>query len=264
MRVVNAARPHPATEAQVLAALRAWDVPGIAISGALVPVTGTASAEADVVVILPHLAVVCEVKGIRERVGGVLSCPVQGDWSMPGIVGDPVHAQAGGNPLEQLTRTMFGFKNFAESVTGASLFTNGLVLVVPWEGTTLTLDKGPIPMPTGRDVLVADRDGARLRAWCTRRVGRREVVWTADRVAAVLAGLGFTDTARTADQRVTHAELVAAGFPGDPAQAATEPAATMSPCVARCWTCPPTTPVTGSRDTSNATEPPTPAASTAR
>ncbi|MGW5230402.1 hypothetical protein ACWEP5_36410 [Nocardia niigatensis] len=211
VRVVNAARDGIAdTERQVIAALRAWDVPGIAVSGAKVPVSGGGSAEADLVVILPNLAVVWEVKGLVKRLGGRLFCPVQGDWSLPGIPGDPVHTQAGGNPREQLEKVMFGFKNFAKDVTEANLYVEGLVVVVPWPERPITLDKGRIPMPTGQDVTVFSAD--QLRAWADRRA-HRDVAWTAARVSKVLEALGFGYANRNPDKRVTFAELTAAGFP---------------------------------------------------
>lgn len=211
VRVVNAARDGIAdTERQVIAALRAWDVPGIAISGAKVPVSAGGSAEADLLVILPNLAVVLEVKGLVKRLGGRLYCPVQGDWSLPGIPGDPVHTQAEGNPLDQLAKVLFGFKNFAEAATEANLYVEGLVVVVSWPGRPIILDKGQIPMPTGQDVTVFSAD--QLRTWADRRA-HREVAWTAARVSKVLEALGFGHTNRDPDKRVTYAELTAAGFP---------------------------------------------------
>ncbi|GAB2553431.1 hypothetical protein GCM10027167_71070 [Nocardia heshunensis] len=77
-----------------------------------------------------------------------------------------------------------------------------------------TVDKGRIAMPPGQDVLVFDHTLAPLRAWIARRA-LRDVVWSADRVLAVLSEFGFTESARDPDQRVTYAELMAAGFPGD-------------------------------------------------
>ncbi|AYF78352.1 NERD domain-containing protein [Nocardia yunnanensis] len=217
MRVVNAARSGiPDTELQVISALRHWNTPGIVVSGAKVPVKGRSgkqtSAESDLLVILPHLTMALEVKGITERAGGLLHCPVQGDWSLPGVIGDPVHSQQQGNPREQVERVMYGFKNFAETITSPGIFVDGLVLMVGWPGLPLTLDKGVVPMPPGQDVMVFDHNLTPLRDWASRRA-RREKVWTAEKVVAVLGQLGFSETARDPDQRVTYAELVAAGFP---------------------------------------------------
>ncbi|WP_460726916.1 nuclease-related domain-containing protein [Nocardia heshunensis] len=144
VRVVNAARSGiEPTELQVISALRRVDGAGIAVSGARVTVSGNPSAEVDLLVILPNLALVLEVKGIRERAGGTLYCPVQGDWSLPGVVGDPVHSQQSGNPREQVERVMYGFKNLADDVTGIRLFVDGLVLVVGWPGLPLNRRQGP-------------------------------------------------------------------------------------------------------------------------
>lgn len=218
VRILGADRTDlPATEAYVLAALRGWDVPAVAVSGVHITVAAgrgrASSAETDILLILPCGAITLEVKGLTRRVGGMLSCPVQGDWVLPGIDGDPVHSPAGGNPLDQVKRVLYGFKKFAETVTGTRVFVDGVVLVVPWEGTTVTLDKGSIPMPTGRDVLVCDPGAAGLRAWYLRRARRRDTVWTAERVAGVLAALGYTSTNRDPDTRVSVADLAALGFP---------------------------------------------------
>lgn len=228
VRVLGAAREDvPGTEARVLAALSGWDIPAVAVSGVHVPIDrngSAASAETDVLLILPCGAITLEVKGLRARVGGQLSCPVQGDWSIPGIAGDPVHSQSGGNPLAQVGRVMFGFKRFAESTTGAKVFVDGVVMVVPWDGLPLTLAKGPVPMPTGRDVLIADPTAAALRTWYERRARRREPSWTAERVAAVLDALGYTSTNRDPDTRISVAELAALGFPSTSASAWPDPA----------------------------------------
>ncbi|MFE3229841.1 hypothetical protein [Nocardia sp. NPDC059228] len=237
VRVVNAARDGiQDTERQVIAALQAWNVPGIAVSGAKVPVSGGGSAESDLLVILPHLAVAVEVKGLVKRLGGRLYCPVQGDWSLPGIVGDPVHTQAGGNPREQVERVMYGFKNFAEGITEAKrgLFVDALVLVVPWPGRPITLDKGQIPMPPGQDVMVFDAGLGQLRGWADRSAARRDVAWSVARVSKVLEALGFGYANHNPDKRVTYAELTAAGFPittstPAPAPATPEPPAPQAP-----------------------------------
>ncbi|WP_157556887.1 NERD domain-containing protein [Nocardia acidivorans] len=212
MRVVNSARSDiHETERQVIAAIQRWDTPGLAVSGAKVTVVGGRSAEIDLLILLPNLALTVEVKGLRERVGGILYCPVDGDWSMKGIAGDPVHSQARGNPRVQAERVMWGFKNLAKELTDTNIFVDALVLVIPWPGLPLTLDKGHIAMPTGQDVMLFDPALDNLTSWVDRRA-HREVMWTAAQVGTVLAALGVTETSRNPDQRVTAAELTAA-FP---------------------------------------------------
>ncbi|MGW4125581.1 hypothetical protein [Nocardia sp. NPDC004711] len=261
VRILGANRADlPGTEAQILAALSGWDMPAVAVSGVYVPFSSRGqltSAETDILLILPCGAITIEGKGLVRRLGGMLSCPVQGDWSLPGIDGDPVHSQAGGNPIAQVGRVMFGFKKFAETHTGAKVFVDGVVMVVPWEGLPLTLDKGQVPMPTGRDVLVLDQAAASLHAWYTRRAARREAVWTAERVATVLAALGYTSTNRDPDTRISVAELAGLGFPSTTAAAWPTPEAEYPATM-------PADPAPDPRDTARPARPARPAPSPAR
>ncbi|MFE4460219.1 hypothetical protein ACFROC_22930 [Nocardia tengchongensis] len=268
VRVLGANRDNlEDTEAQVLAALRGWNIPAVAVSGAKVPVTRTdpitrekvtSSADADILLILPHGAIAIEVKGLVRRLGGVLYCPLQGDWSLPGIPGDPVHSQQGGNPCQQAERVMYGFKNFAKTATNTKVFVDAVVMVVPWEGLPLTLDKGPIPMPPGQDVLIADPTAAELFAWYSRRARRRkDIIWTAERVATVLDALGYTSTNRDPDTRTSVAELAALGFPSTTAAAWPTPEAEYPVTM-------PADPAPDPRDTARPARPARPAPSPAR
>lgn len=206
MLVYHADREMSGPEQKAINWLRSRKSPGIAISGCYIPDRGR-SYEADLVVITPESSVVIEVKGILERIGGTLSCPVNSRWSLPGIDGDPVHVRTGDtNPLDQVAAGMFGLKRLAEQVGGEQgLFVAGLVLVVPSPGAAVRLDKGLTPMPTGRDVL-RGTDSSELMAWFDRSARRRETPWTAELVLDVLAALGISDAA-------SHTDLLAEGFP---------------------------------------------------
>ncbi|MEU7631792.1 nuclease-related domain-containing protein [Nocardia sp. NPDC049220] len=210
MLVVRASRKSiPGTERQVIDWLRTDAIPGIAVSGCRIPSRHRGrnrSEEADLVVFTPQTVAVIEVKGIRKRVGGVLYSPVNGRWAMAGIVGDPVHVRASDtNPLDQASERMYDLKHVIEQVgDGQGAFVSALVTVMPIPGFPITLERGPIPMPTGCEILLGA--GPReLHEWFGRAARRREAPWTVERVFAVLAALG--------DHReISIADLLAAGF----------------------------------------------------
>lgn len=212
MLIINGDRPMSGAEHHVLSKLKALPGPGIALSGYHVPDrSGRSSQEVDVILITPESAVCIEIKGIvKFGISGTLSCPVNGRWNLPGIEGDPIHVRGNDtNPLEQVGSGMFNLKNLAEAATGTEVFVPGLVVVVANKGT-ITLDKGPVPMPTGRDVLLADN----LASWLT-ATRRRPPVWTAESV------LALTDALALDEDTVTLDDLTEAGFP---TQSSTRPA----------------------------------------
>ncbi len=227
MLIINAETRKPSTEQKALGFLRDYSSnPGIAVSGLQIPDRHRRrTTEADVVVFTPFAAAVIEVKGILERIGGTLSCPINGRWSMHGIDGDPVHVRGHDiNPLHQVADPMYDLKNLAgELEPGRELFVDGLVLVVPHPGTTVSLDKSALP--PGRDVLLGN-DAAQLWKWLNRKAFRaRTDPWTAELVVAVLAAIGL-DQARHPEEAATlRAALIREGFPAE----APEPEAVTVP-----------------------------------
>ncbi|MEV6770102.1 hypothetical protein AB0N05_15905 [Nocardia sp. NPDC051030] len=193
MRVVNTTRSDiESAERRVIEALRVWDVPGVAVCR---PVGSGGSGEASLLMILPQVAVVLDVIGMK-RAGDRLRCPVQGNWSVFGTDGDGgVYSQRVENPIARLRRAMNELKDTAESATGARLFVNGRVIVVPWEGYRITLDKGVDPMGDGLDVVLFDPDLSELRSWADTHA-HNDVVWTDQRVTAVRRALGLAENSR--------------------------------------------------------------------
>ncbi|MFE3195958.1 nuclease-related domain-containing protein [Nocardia sp. NPDC059240] len=212
MLILNGDRPKMSgAERTVLGWLQSSTIPGLAISGCHVPDRdGRHSQEADLVIFTPETLLCIEVKGILQRYSsGILSCAVNNRWQLAGTIGDPIHVRSGDtNPLEQLAGVTYGLKHLAAQTTGQEIFVQGLVLIMSNAGT-ITLDKGPIPMPTGRDVLLGDTSSD-LTNWLTGTTRRRPQIWTAERILGVLAALGLADA-------VTHADLIEAGFPASPA-----------------------------------------------
>ncbi|MET7770797.1 nuclease-related domain-containing protein [Nocardia sp. NPDC005366] len=236
MLVINAERTGiPPTEQRIIGWLRTWTdeykVAGIAISGCYVPERNNprTAQETDLVVITPHTCVAVEVKGIIPRAGGELSCSANGRWSLSGVPQDPVHVRKGDtNPINQVSDAFFNLKACAEKA-GIEAFVAGLVLVVPHARYPVTL-RWSGPQPKGCDVELAGL--SQLRQYFRRRAARHEACWSAERVHALLAALGYAD-------RVTPEQLVAEGFPTEPRQSSSAP----SPAAASPPAHPPTAPV---------------------
>ena len=227
MLIINAETGTPNTERQVLGFLQDYSSnPGVAISGLNIPDRHRRhSTEADIVVVTPFTAAVIEVKGILEPVGGTLSCGSNGRWSMPGISGDPVHVRAlDNNPLRQVSDPMFDLKDLANELEpDRELFINGLVVVVPHPGTTVSLDKGVLPQ--GRDVLLG-ADPAPLWKWLNRKAFQvREDPWTVELVIAVLAATGLSQARIPQEAAHLRAALIREGFPSEAPAATPEPPA---------------------------------------
>lgn len=204
MLVVNAERNKSGAEQVVVDALVNSSLPGIAVSGCYIPHRrGKGAGEADLLVVTPNSCTVVEVKGLRERVSGELSCPANSRWSLPGVAGDPVHVRTGDtNPLDQVGERLYDLKHLVEGL-GGDQFISGLVAVVPLPGYPVTLNSGALP--TGRDVRLATPD-ADVASWFAGGPHRRAAVWTAELVAQMLAQLRVTG--------FSEGELVGLGFPG--------------------------------------------------
>ncbi|MEU6563577.1 nuclease-related domain-containing protein [Nocardia nova] len=214
MLIINAETRKPGTEQKALGFLRDYSRnPGIAISGLQIPDRHRRrTTEADVVVFMPFAAAVIEVKGIVQPVGGTLSCPVNGRWSMPGIDGDPVYASGHHiNPLHQVADPMYDLKNLANELEPRrELFVDGLVLVVPHPGTSVSLDKSALP--AGRDVLLGN-DSGQLWKWLNRKAFRaRTDPWTVELVVAVLAAIGLDQAGIPEEAAHLRAALIREGF----------------------------------------------------
>jgi hypothetical protein len=207
MLIINGNRPKMSgAEKAVLARLQASDLPGIAISGCHIPDrNGRDSQEADLVLITPDTLVCIEVKGILKRgVNGMLACGVNSRWSLPGIDGDPVHVRDGDtNPINQVSDAMFNLKGVADRA-GLDVFVPGLVMVEP-NGGRITLDKGQVPMPTGRDVVLGG-DGTALSGWLHTAAHKHPQNWTIERAHTLLTALDLADV-------VTRNALADEGFP---------------------------------------------------
>ncbi|AHH21942.1 hypothetical protein NONO_c71840 [Nocardia nova SH22a] len=215
MLIINAETRKPGTEQKALGFLRDYSRnPGIAISGLQIPDRHRRrTTEADVVVFMPFAAAVIEVKGIVQPVGGTLSCPVNGRWSMPGIDGDPIHVRGSDtNPLHQVADPMYGLKNLArELAPDREPFIDGLVLIVPHSGTTVSLDKDDA-LPPGQDILLG-ADSGPLWKWLNRKAFRaRTDPWTVELVVAVLAAIGLDQAGIPEEAAHLRAALIREGF----------------------------------------------------
>ncbi|WP_063046248.1 nuclease-related domain-containing protein [Nocardia pseudovaccinii] len=213
MLIINGTRPKMSgAERAVLAWLQASGIRGVAISGSHIPDrSGRRSQEVDLVLLTPDTLVCIEVKGILKcGVNGTLACHVNPRWSLPGIDGDPVHVRDGDtNPLNQLADAMFNLKAVV-SRCKLDVFVPGLVLVEPNAGR-ITLDKGSVPMPEGRDVLLGGNATA-LSGWLSTAARQHPQGWTVERAHTLLSALDQADA-------VTRDALAAEGFP-NPAPAA--------------------------------------------
>ncbi|MEV5648365.1 NERD domain-containing protein [Nocardia sp. NPDC052254] len=231
MLIINAETRNPSTEQQALGYLRDYSSnPGIAVAGLQIPDRHhRRTTEADVVVFTPFAAAVIAVKDIPERVGGTLSCPINGRWSMPGIEGDPAHPRGHDiNPLHGVADPMSDLRNLAtELEPGRELFVDGLVLVVPHPGTSVSLAKGALP--PGRDVLLGG-DASQLWKWLNRKAFRaRTDPWTVELVIAVLAAAGVDQAHRPEEAATLRAALIREGFPAEPSETVPEAVAATVP-----------------------------------
>lgn len=134
---------------------------------------------------------VIEVKRITGPVDGVLSSPVQGPWSLPGIEGDPVALRHNDiNPLDQAREGVFLARTVAAECGNRQAFILGLVLVLPQVKHILALDRGR--GPSEADLRVTTLED--LHRWFQRYGEVRPVCWTAEQVHEVLSVLNFAQS----------------------------------------------------------------------
>ncbi|WP_227979382.1 nuclease-related domain-containing protein [Nocardia spumae] len=226
MLIINAENTDPSTERKALGFLRDYSSnPGIALSGLRIPDRHRrGGTEADIVVLTPFAAAVIEVEDILEPIGGTLSCPVDGRWSMPGSAGDPIRLRGNDiNPLRHVAEARSDLQHLASEIEpGRDLFVDALVLVAPHPGTTVSLDKGR--MPAGRDVLLGS-DASQLWKWLNRKAFRaRTDPWTAELVIDVLAEIGFHQACDPEEAATLRAALLREGFPAEAPATSAEPA----------------------------------------
>ncbi|MBV7705417.1 NERD domain-containing protein [Nocardia nova] len=214
MLVINGDITKPKTQQQVVEWLANYVTqPGIAVSGVYIPRLDGGSTEADLLVFTPHAAAVIEVDALRKKTRGPLSYSMNERWSAPGIHGDPVQLRGDDlNPLHQVRRPVSALRTFvAELTRGPEPFVDGLTLLIPKSGNTVTLDKGP--MPAGFTVLLGD-SASQLYSWFGRTAQHRDrTPWTAELVVTVLTALRVDRTRDAESRRRLYAELVAEGFP---------------------------------------------------
>ncbi|MFI7190771.1 NERD domain-containing protein [Nocardia nova] len=214
MLIINGDITKPKTQQQVVEWLANYVTqPGIAVSGVYIPRLDGGSTEADLLVFTPHAAAVIEVDALRKKTRGPLSYSMNERWSAPGIHGDPVQPRGDDlNPLHQVRRPVSALRTFvAELTRGPEPFVDGLILLIPKSGNTVTLDKGP--MPAGFTVLLGD-SASQLYSWFGRTAQHRDrTPWTAELVVTVLTALRVDRTRDAESRRRLYAELVAEGFP---------------------------------------------------
>ncbi|OBA39937.1 hypothetical protein A5780_08020 [Nocardia sp. 852002-20019_SCH5090214] len=214
MLVINGDITKPKTQQQVVEWLANYVTqPGIAVSGVYIPRLDGGSTEADLLVFTPHAAAVIEVDALRKKTRGPLSYSMNERWSAPGIHGDPVQLRGDDlNPLHQVRRPVSALRTFvAELTRGPEPFVDGLTLLIPKSGNTVTLDKGP--MPAGFTVLLGD-SASQLYSWFGRTAQHRDrTPWTAELVVTVLTALRVDRTRDAESRRRLYAELLAEGFP---------------------------------------------------
>lgn len=214
MLIINGDITKPKAQQQVVEWLANYVTqPGIAVSGVYIPRLDGGSTEADLLVFTPHAAAVIEVDALRKKTRGPLSYSMNERWSAPGIHGDPVQLRGDDpNPLHQVRRPVSALRTFvAELTRGPEPFVDGLILLIPKSGNTVTLDRGP--MPAGFTVLLGD-SASQLYSWFGRTAQHRDrTPWTAELVVTALTALRVDRTRDAESRRRLYAELVAEGFP---------------------------------------------------
>ncbi|WP_327109923.1 NERD domain-containing protein [Nocardia sp. NBC_01730] len=209
MLVINERTAAPRSEQRVLDWMRTWTgqyvIVGLAISGCYLPDhNGEGEArEADLVVITPRAAVVVGVKGTApEAMTGVLSVQANGRWRLSGFEGDPIHVRDhDSSPFDQVSSNVLNLEELVRK-HHADAFVDGLIVVVPPRDSNITLNIETRRRGCGVLLGSSPRE---LRAWFHRTVSRK-LIWTAERVHALLGDLDLAD-------QVTLEDLVADGFP---------------------------------------------------
>ncbi|GAB2509535.1 hypothetical protein [Nocardia heshunensis] len=212
MRVVNANRTGiEDAEKRVIEALRAWRVPGIAVSGIQIPEAAAPPSQAHLLVVLPYSAVLIVAYLVPRRAGGAFRCPAQGDWSLSNQEDGGRYVIEFENPLPAIRTVLDGLSDATQRTTGTTAPVNGRVIVVPWPKFPVFLEKVGFSTAGQLDVLLFDSGLSELRGWADSHE-QDERVWTVEKVASLLGGYGFTADSRDPNRRVTPQELRRVGF----------------------------------------------------
>ncbi|MEU7768579.1 NERD domain-containing protein [Nocardia sp. NPDC049190] len=211
MLVISERTTAPRSEQRVLGWMRSWTgqyvIVGVAISGCFLSDRfGEGEVrEADLVVITPRAAVVVEVHGtVAEATAGVLSVQADGRWRLSEFDGDPIQVRdTDGSPFDQVMNNVATLTELVRE-HHADAIVDGLIVVVPPRESTLTLN---IQSRRRGCAVVLGSTPVDLRAWF-HRTASRKLVWTAERVHALLGDLDLAD-------EVTIEDLVADGFPAE-------------------------------------------------
>ncbi|MQY31388.1 hypothetical protein [Nocardia aurantia] len=213
MLIINTDSRRPKAERRVVAWLEAFEGAGLVVPGVHIPGRRRyrrGGSEVDLLVFTPHACVILAVESVRFRVAGTLSCPGDGPWSLPDVVGDPIALRRKGdsNPLNPAADSRDDLRGVLEQKladAASDLPVDVVVVVVPQYGYPVELvTKG---MPVGCDVLLGNNSGELYR-WLDARAYGDSEQWTADRLLVVLAALNITE--------ITWGDLIGIGFPAAP------------------------------------------------
>ncbi|MGV9823392.1 nuclease-related domain-containing protein [Nocardia xishanensis] len=162
--------------------------PGVVLLNVDVPHRGR-TRQIDALIWTRQRCIVVEVKGFRTRQDGTLIVPPNGPWLIDdGRVADIYGNGYDHNPIKQVRTNTLAMKNWATRVTHTSCFVYGLVLVMLLPGQDIpALDTQAHPEKT--DIIVEDFDVFR---YYLHRLENHKVVWTADRVDALITRLGLS------------------------------------------------------------------------
>ncbi len=200
MLIVTVDPDLPPSAADVVSWMGSWidnyAIPGVAVAG-FRPTPGPTTAFA---VLTPEAAAVIEVAGVRPEIaGGVITVESPEPWRHDHFDGDPLGAD-GVDPTHQVREGLAALEPLIERHNPGQGTASGVVLLVPPRGSTVRLDV--VTAPPGCDVVIG-HDG--LRLWLHRATRRREPIWTAERVHALLTDLNL-------GAQVTVAQLLDQGF----------------------------------------------------
>jgi hypothetical protein len=215
-------RPGSDAERDVLASLSAMrDVPGLALANCYIRNRHGESHQADLVVFTKTRCVVVEVKGLRDRGPGVVTCRSNGDWEFNGR---PAQIYGTRNPFRQVRDYLNDVKDVLRR-QGAEPFVDGLVALVPWRGEEIRIEVRDHP----KGVTVVDgRDERQLREALTGGRG----TWSAEDVHRAVVALEVGDAPGVA-------ELAADGFDSEQQSASggfADPHWTTAPPSTNGWT----------------------------
>ncbi|MEU7628376.1 hypothetical protein AB0C34_00125 [Nocardia sp. NPDC049220] len=211
MLVISERTTAPRSGQRVLGWMRSWTgqyvIVGVAISGCSLPdrIGEGELREADLVVITPRAAVVVDAQGtVPEATAGVLSVQADGRWRLSEFDGDPIQVRdTDGSPFDQVMNNVATLTELVRD-HHADAVVDGLIVVVPPRESTLTLNIQSRRRGCGVVLGSAPVD---LRAWF-HRTASRKLVWTAERVHALLGDLDL-------GAEVSIEDLVADGFPAE-------------------------------------------------